>query len=238
MKKLSEMFFPDFKGREIPQSMIDDHAEMHHSTLNLHVQPVTSPEIRRSLSEYTDDSKSINQHLINKDYRKIHNTQSRSYPYEKLLDDHIDNIKQHIKSSTPLRSEISTFSGIGANMAQGIKIGATLHTPAFTSSSLNYDTAHNFSRPSKWTDYELPRTSHVKMTTKRNNVLHFKLPAGYDKGAYVDKHSANSGEKEFLLHPDQKWKVTGHKAVGKIGTSYKNFTHIWTVEPHSDDEGN
>lgn len=73
-----------------------------------------------------------------------------------------------------------------------------MQMPAFTSTSINPAIAEGFSsaiypmkKDGSGPDYDGRRSSHT---------IHLEIPEGAH-GAYVDHHSMNAGEKEFVLHP-------------------------------------
>lgn len=200
--------------------------DIHHNA-----SPQPSVTERKHLTGYTLDSSVVNGHLIRKDAGL--NSELSGF-HE---DNRANHIEKFIKSGAPLHTEMSTFSGIHHELGSKMKIGSIVHTPAFTSSSISPYVAAGFAHP---TDRN---TKGIDRNATRSHILHFKLPKGYNNGRYLEHFTANEGEHEYLLNKNQKWKVTGHQSSMKrdhddwAGKTMNRHTHVWTLEPHSD-EGN
>ena len=223
----------DSMGSFHPKSVKGDtFAEEHKELSKLHRvrgNDSQSHIVRNSVEHYTGEgSEDINRHLLTVASKK------KSFPDFHDTKDHIKVINSHIKDSAPLTREHHVYSGLGSNFnpkAHFEKNGGVIKTSAFTSASIHPQIATAFGNH----DYN-----------KDQHILHFHLPAGYSKGAYIAPHSQVKEEKEFLLAPNQKWKLTHHETVDvqnhskvydyaqrsyvtKKGTTKR---HIWTVVPH------
>jgi hypothetical protein len=220
--KINEVFaaqFPDKKGKMRTAVSDYGHVMTNHTALTTaEVHPESHHE--DSIHLYTDDSAPVNNHLI----------RGKNASHDHETDYQVDCLKDHIKAQKPLSDGISTFSGVGSHIAKQLKVGAVIHTPAFTSSSLVHSLATNFAEPVK------KRGPRDARGNERLHAIHFKLPKGYKGGAYVEPHSSNVGEHEYLLAPNQKWKITGHEhTVQRSGNLPVRHHHMWTAEPHHEE---
>lgn len=89
-----------------------------------------------------------------------------------------------------------------------------IHLPAYTSTSLDKETAHMFAENSHSPDGD-------------RHVIHFHVPKGHT-GKYVDHVSGNRGENEFLLPRGTNWKI--HPKAD----SYQHddhVLHVWHAHP-------
>ncbi len=157
----------------------------------------TTPENHEAIYHYTGDiAEPLNYRLRNNE------------PFGMWKHEH-DAIINHIDAQKPLSAPLHTFSATGDFDPTGGTKGGTYHNKSFISSSINPVFAKTF---------------HSSFDNKQPHIIHFKLPIGYNRGAYIDKHSKWQGEEhEFLLKPDQKWK---HK-----GTISTVTGHVHTFEP-------
>lgn len=176
---------------------------------------------------YTSDSRAINHALLDGKHSNLH--------------DELDGwLKSHTK---PLHEDMHVYSGAGFDPTEHFEKGnGVIHLPSYTSTSLAPSIAGSFGAkalPSKG----LNHGAYVR------HILHFHLPKGSQHGTYVDHVSAHDGEKEYILHRGQKWKLTNHETVrSRDITKYTNWgsgtgrpinktdhtTHIWSLEPHND----
>lgn len=211
----------------------EKHLTHHHNFDRLGISSLEDKHI----NWYTQNSYPINMYLITKK-----NETGRDTP--DILESH-KHLQNAIGKTNPLSEPLSVFSGVdrkhrtSSSAFSGFKKGEIYHTPSYTSTSLKPSVALKFAG------------SHLSKDKPngRRHILHFKLPKGYDKGLYIANNATphNQKEKEFLLAPDQKWKVTNHtiaKGTNKLlGPSYEKhgkhyYTHIWTLEPHEKEENN
>lgn len=153
--------------------------------------------------------------------------------------DKLEHALNHV--ARPLKNEAHVYSGL--KWDPKVEIGDSFTTPAFTSTSINPHTSMSYTDP-KHESYTTPdRDTFRKTTNSHQHVIHFHLPAGYNRGAYIANVSSYDGEQEFLLNRGQKWRVKNKKTYTKAmnidtgdrheGKSERNTrTTVWTVEPH------
>ncbi len=217
----------DTKSNPLRDSPHDDEISDEQAS---HIKADKDPEYDyNALHTYTQGSHHINMQAID---GAIHDTH-RSL--DKTIDDH----------SKPLHEDIHVYSGSGFDPTEHFKHGnGVIHLNAYTSTTLS---------PSMSMGFGL-RAPGSKPTTARNHysferhIFHFHLPKGSQHGAYIDHLSTHGGEKEYLLHRGQKWKLTKHDTVkSRDVTKYTSWTgsghptnktdyvtHIWSLEPHND----
>lgn len=160
-----------------------------------------------AIEQYTEYARGINNALIH----KVPLSRDDKKIHKNLID-HIDRIK-------PLQKNHHVYSGLGFDPSKKFRKGI-IRTPAWTSTSLHPLIARSFGESS---------------SRQNSHIIHFDLPVGYNKGAYIGHVSSIPNEHEFLLKPNQKWQLTNHD-VHKI-PSKDNETgfinqHIWSVKPH------
>ena len=164
-----------------------------------------TPEARQAISAYSGQmSRDINRDLI---YRNEVEEGSDEADVHKSLLEHIDQV-------APLTQTHHVYSGTGYDPHFENEI---IKTPAWTSASIHPLVARSFTQS--------PGDKHI---------IHFELPTGYNKGAYIASKSEIPNEHEFLLKPNQKWKLTNH-VIHKIPQSNykeKHNLHVWSVKPH------
>jgi len=226
-------------------SILHDNLDQHYKN-NIDISPMT---------EYTNSngagsSKEINKHIIknlNGEYNNhLDNTGLDIFHKQQ---EHMSNrlsksIQTHAK---PLINETHVYAGIGGWSPKEHFEKGMVHIPTFTSTSINPNVSKDFSRMKDITPYH---GIHDKQNTRifEEHILHFKLPIGYNKGAYVGNISDHHREKEYLLDKGQKWKIANHEITNrtefegyrskhdKNRPTNKNIkhVHIWTLEPHED----
>lgn len=130
----------------------------------------------------------------------------------------VDNLSQ------PLDEETHTFSGVSWRMGEAIKNTKkddTFHSPAWVSSSLDPRIAHDFTKE---------KTPNEGATQREEHIVHFKLPKGYNRGAYIG-HAVGgyAYEKEYLIKAGTKWKRTRTVMHQRSPTGLKTYVH--TLEP-------
>jgi hypothetical protein len=161
--------------------------------------------------DYSKNSSDLNEGLVRRDPA----TEARAVHLSKAIQE----------TSKPLPEEMHVYSGTSPSVSNSLKVGTKLHSPAFSSTSLHPNVASKFAR-----NHE--RDAHI---------LHFVLPKGYNRGAYIKTSSDHPGEHEYLLDKGQTWNVTNHEATRKVehwlgGDNphvNRHRIHIWTLEPHS-----
>lgn len=159
----------------------------------------------RSISNYTgSDHYPINKHLLGID--------SYSYIGENALRD-IDNIKTTIGRYTTPRS-FKVMTGVKIDPSTLPTFANTIHftNPAFTSTSVRYNIADGFARRKPILDkdgYEIHSMSpgnRYYTEVSQKHILHLTIPSGAH-GFYTEPYTLNTGEYEFLLHPEAKFKL-------------------------------
>ena len=198
-----------------------------------------------SLGDHVDDiahAKVLHSHTISSN--KVNRALLKQHAGTHSGDDHYDlheagNVSAAIQHfAKPADHEMHVYSGLKHDaIKQAHDAGhTTIHMPAFTSTTINPNAATGFATDLKHKHIPGDRGTNVSGV---DHVAHFKIPAGYKKGAYVSGVSEHPNEKEYLLDKGQTWKITGHKRVTNTNASshygkYKevNHTHIWTLEPH------
>lgn len=174
--------------------------------------------------DYTDNSSHLTYHLLDPESTHHEDTEH--------LNEIIEKVTQGIKNNThPLEQDHHVYSGIAYNIKP--EIGDILHTPSFTSTSLDINIAKRFAQGASW--------GH----DKTKHILHFHLPKGYEKGIYLGNHCSHHHEEhEMLLDKNQKWKVHDIKDYHQnISTStlpsspskvkYNKY-RVVTLKPHTE----
>jgi hypothetical protein len=159
----------------------------------------------RSIRNYTgSDHYLINKHLLGiGGYSNIG---------ENALRD-IDNIKTALGRYTTPRS-FKVMTGVKIDPSTLPTFTNTIHfvNPAFTSTSVRYDVAYSFARRKPILDkdgYEIHSVPHGATyynEASQRHILHLTIPEGAH-GMYMEPYTQNSGEYEFLLHPEAKFKL-------------------------------
>lgn len=226
--------------------VMSDNVEQHHDTLladqKKHLSGTDILEKHHNhIYDYTVTSTRVNKHLVNKHVDKNYNIHSNA-DYEHL-DERAHSISKSIQElAHPLNDTAHMYSGVrGMDLESHFKNNnGVIHTPAFTSTSIDPSTSTGFAGAATTSSGDPVRTRHG---TDAEHVIHFELPKGYNKGAYIGTRSAHAAEKEYLLDKGQKWKLKSHKLqTSNQYTSDDNdgkyhrlsHTHIWTVVPHDD----
>lgn len=171
---------------------------------------------------YSEDSYDTNKHLIDKHQTGIGSA------YADKHEGRAHTIGAALKAhAAPLEQTHHVYSGMrGFDPSEHFKKNnGVIHTPAFTSTSINPHTAMGFDKD-------------MATNGKDRHILHFELPKGYNKGAYIGHHSEHPHEQEYLLDKGQSWKLKHHEVAYTHGTDWnEGFVekrHIWTVTPHED----
>ncbi len=201
------------RGPENPDLDTDEDTKhlKHHLDLNKkHVSK--HGKMKAPLQLYTYTSSGLNKHLI------------RKFKGEKLKDNTVDDKtygdrdkvihKELIKKEGNLKHSLVVHSGVGEEMAKHLmssRKGDIVHTPAYTSTSVDPHIAHNFVH-----------------NTANAHIMHFHLPKGHVGSRYVENITAASGEHEVVLNRGTNWKKVGyHKS------EYKRDLHSkFTVHNH------
>jgi hypothetical protein len=188
-----------------------------------------------AIANYTGYSKDLNKTLVKlssgEDY--VPDT-TADLLHQSVAQHRAETVSQAIKEhAAPLTQTLHVYSGLkGYHPGRHFLIGnGIIHTPAFTSTSISPHISKIFSLAHKTAKGE-----------PESHILHFELPAGYNRGAYIAGTSHHPSEHEFLLDRNQKWKLKGHHVtttrdtVGTPNYGQKIRRHVWTVVPHDPDE--
>lgn len=168
--------------------------DMMHQSLSHQYQSAAS---NPAVAAYTgNSSRSINNRLLGKDRFWGRRRDQRTTAELLAL----------IQRSPPLQQPIVVYSNTGAwNPLAEVKQGV-LTTKPFTSTTLDYDFVFRFGASA-------PNQAHV--------ILQFELPAGYHRGVYVGHaDSASANQREYILAPNQQWRVTGTQQVSQGGKQW------------------
>lgn len=209
-----------------PNSKRMEHAKdasKQHALLTAHFNDA-STDARNSFSYYKGSSSSINRTLVG--HLKI--------PHDDHYLQTANTLSHHLKTTGEgLPTDTHVYSGVGSWIGAAVRTairhhGGIVHTPAFTSASLNADTARWFANYGSFADN--PQSG--------SHIIHFHLPQGFMRGVYIDSDNIrgrdwSNFEKEYLLDKDQKWKFVKHELVAKASPTSKDI-HIWTLIPHED----
>jgi hypothetical protein len=164
-----------------------------------------------AVRHYTRDSKWLNEGLYD-----AHKTGAK-VPYE--LGGHSVLALDKAMKKNKLAKPLNVYSGVRVNpgkLAEQHPEGH-LHLPAFVSTSIDKDEARTFAEHG-YGSYG-----------KDQHIIHFHVPAGHE-GKYVDHHSANSGEREFILPRGTTWKIHP-KPDSYENNDGETHTHIWHAHP-------
>lgn len=124
--------------------------------------------------------------------------------------------------SSPLEEVTHVFAGAAWRMGEKVKNTKkddTFYSPAWVSASPDARIAHDFTKE---------KTPAEGAEGKEEHIIHFKLPKGYSKGAYIG-HAATgyAYEKEYLIKADTRWKRTRTVMHQRPGRK----TYVHTLEP-------
>ena len=175
-----------------------------------------------SLLSYTEDSSSINRVLL-----EAHGAKFKIAGHGRLTESQKEHVSSQVakldkmmETAKPLKRRGHFYSGTtNWNPVRDMQPGATVHTPAYMSTSANVEQASNF------------------ISTKRSNhIIHFDLPEGYKRGSYIGHRGwQHTDEQEFLLHRNQKWKYVSSASHESPGRAGPRTMHIHTFVPHTDE---
>lgn len=160
----------------------------------------------QSISNYTGSAHyQINKHLLGfESYSNIGENYRRD----------IDNLKTTMGRYTTPRS-FKVMTGVKIDPSTLPTFANTIHfvNPAFTSTSVRYNVAYSFARRKPILDkdgYEIHSIPHRRATyyneASQRHILHLTIPEGAH-GMYVQPYTQNTGEYEFLMHPEAKFKL-------------------------------
>lgn len=187
----------------------------HHFDRQIHDRKDT-PE-HTALAHYTEDSVPYNKATVYANRgQKIPNSVKiyighDSHEKAKRLD-------SLLKDVDPYPASFTAYTGLSRSAdptkheetSPGRKTG---HFPAFTSTSLHASVAQDFSRQKSTDDLGDVR-----------DIVKLKVPKYHSGGAYVDGHSTNSGEMEYILTHGH---VIEHDAKPKYYFSGRQMYRVW-----------
>lgn len=168
---------------------------------------------KHPLHAYTSGSAALNRELVDSKGKMPHVNRLRSIQMGSynLTDGEkvIKGLDKHLRDKrNALTAPARVYSGLGFQVAKimaNAKDGELVHFPAYTSTTLNPDIAHNvFSFKMHSSESGLADSAH----TSANQYAHvavFHLPTGFYKGRHVQSNSNFSSEDEFLLDRNQVW---------------------------------
>ena len=206
---------------------LEKHNEFQKTDAHLyeHYEPFASKHI----TQYTSDSAPLNRFHFFDHVGKISDDTSQ------ILGNSVDDLKElstkisnHIKA-TPAPTHLPDFhvyTGLfGTNnprtqATHTDESGKLLfHVPAFTSTSLNFLTAHDFAK----------MKNDGSLTRGFGDVLRIKLPGGYHHGVYAKPHSEHTDEDEYLLDKGHTFKINPEPTYHAYN---KKIVRVWDAEVH------
>lgn len=202
----------DFDLYSDPKETIPNHLDEHKHLIKLH-DDLKGNEFRKhreAIRAYADDSALINSRLLG----------GKGHAHTDKINEQISYLKDAINKAPALTKEHHVYSGLGEGGPDEHEktVNKIFKTKSFMSTSISPEIA----------------AAHAQYKGGRSryewNILHIHLPVGYKGGRYIAKHSSYAGEGEFLIAPDQKFKILGkttHDIESDDGT-----THVWHAVPH------
>lgn len=185
-----------------------------------------SPNTHHHVSQYTEASHSINKALIN-----LHATGKELTDKNKRSVSALD--RETTKPELAFESKVTAYSGVGEEMARNLakaKPGQIVHFPAYTSTSIQHESAIPFGSRISHTESGVPgfTTKGMKEPKKVRHMAVFHLPKGYHKGRYVESLTQNPEEHEIILARNQKFKLKEQRFDPHKAIVYHHF------EPHQE----
>jgi len=180
-----------------------------HNSLTKHYNNYTEKH-KSAIRDYTKNSTTHNGEL----YEKRGDVSKLSPEHKTRTEDMDSALHAH---KTP--HEFHVYSGMHTDLH---KVPTTdgkkkIELHAFTSTSLKHDVAKDFA----------PIHDPEKGNMYQRHIIRVKVPKGHH-GAYVDHHSSNAGEKEFVLPRGTKMHVNNKPT--HTTTSGNVETHTWDAE--------
>lgn len=187
-------------------SLNEDIDELHnHLSAHYDVSRYAPREVA-AIKTYTDHSENVNKSIRKHAGTNLYKTMPKKHY------DIQDGVHSAIARGPALTRPLDVYHGTPSSFHKKVDADGTITTHGLTSTSLSINTARQFTGP--------------KYTSKAN-ILHFKIPAGYKKGIYIQHISSHyDDEREYLLAHDQKWKV------GKTYTTVSGH-NVTELHPHS-----
>ena len=174
-----------------------------------------------AIADYTTDSRHLNKHLVKKNGKP---TQHKS------MIKHMDSALA--KHKAPHAFEVHT--GVSGNHVLHKHLNGKSKGPikivhhAYTSTSLNHTQAKAFAKPKPENEKSKNKYGYgLQDYHLHHHVIKIKVHKGAS-GAYVDHHSREAGEKEFILPRGTKLHVhpKPHTKTSRNGTIHH---HTWTA---------
>jgi ADP-ribosyltransferase exoenzyme len=160
--------------------------EIHEDVAPLDDEKLSNKELG-AVMNYTDSSLALNKMLHDKSHDK-----------PKLVD-WANNLSSAL-SKHKIASDIHTFTGVSRSPARFFNSPeqgtATVHLPAFTSTTTNFRTANRFTKPRVHpsdVNHDIPENEEVK------HILRLHMPAG-THAASMFEHSQHNHENEILMN--------------------------------------
>jgi hypothetical protein len=186
----------------------DTHNDL--STLHNHDAIGLNSGEKSSLKNFTNwnHSKVINHSLAN------------NKPLDQQRQKIHSDVQSSIQKAPGLQKPMTVHSGIDLARKKNLnlEVGKTVHTPAYTSTSLSH------------TNAGLHATKIKTPNGSEKHHLHFHLPTGYKNGIFVGHKDKIDGDHEYIMNHNQNWKVANHTVKkGVFGTQH----HHWDLHPHT-----
>lgn len=181
------------------------------------------PKTYNAIQEYSKASKELNEDMVgaHREMKTPEFTKKRSEKIHNGLRHYFDDL------SRPTDIPVEVYSGTGVHdPEETFKTNkGTLHTPSYTSTSINKNTAYKFANAQ----------GKEGEATKGLHIVKFNIPNGYKKGLYIGHHSHRADENELLLDKGQTWKLKKHTHFvhkpNKNWATGRPDVHLWEVEP-------
>lgn len=246
-----------------PHFIHDDAVEEHHNTLSDWADHSRLSDSEKDhLIHYTEDGAGpINGALIRNEER----TDGKSSMDADDLRT-IGHINSAMNKQVPLQNEGHFYSGIGTMFTRklhDLRVGDTVHSSAFISTSIDHTVPENFGHHTDISDlghdmffhkhpdhpyWSTPNEERPQMRT----TLHFHTPVGFQHGIYLGTDedgsrgttmlSGHPAEHEYLLRNGLRWKVA-HIEMHDEGDGtniwngkYRKYHKVVTLVPHEDQD--
>lgn len=153
-----------------------------------------------------------------------------------------DRLAHHFKhTAIPLDRQMVVHAGLKPPAANTLEkrlheTDGVINVPAYLSTSLRPTIANSFADGGAISKRKNPDVD-------ERHHLRIHLPAGYKQGHYIEPHTDNMGEFEYLLNKGQKFKIVGHdihKGFAKKDmddedmNDHRSTIHVWHAIPHEE----
>lgn len=204
-------------------------ADEHDVEKSLHNTQQHSPKSLKHLQTYTEGSSTINKALYKHHVEGTTPESKIADPFVTAKEHDLHGLDKAAEHHT-LGHDLHVYSGTHFNPGEvSAQHGeGHIHLPAFTSTSIDKETAAHFGHSASWTNPDLRKPVGSDPDPVHGHILHIHLKAG-DKGAYLGQHSKFSSEKEFLLPRNTRLKV--HPTPTMHHTSHNGHSYaVWHAE--------